>query len=45
MKLVEHYIMRGTRRLVLIIVGFLIFIRQLLRTALSDRSGKWDISS
>ena len=26
MKLVEHYIMRGTRRLVLIIVGFLIFI-------------------
>lgn len=24
MKLVEHYIMRGTRRLVLIIVGFLI---------------------
>lgn len=25
MKLVEHYIMRGTRRLVLIIVGFLIF--------------------
>ena len=23
MKLVEHYIMRGTRRLVLIIVGFL----------------------
>lgn len=45
MKLVEHYIMRGTRRLVLIIVGFLIFICQLLRTALSDRSGKWDISS
>ena len=44
MKLVEHYIMRGTRRLVLIIVGFLYF-RQLLRTALSDRSGKWDISS
>ena len=41
MKLVEHYIMRGTRRLVLIIVGFL----QLLRTAVSDRSGKWDISS
>ena len=28
MKLVEHYIMRGTRRLVLIIVGFLIFIFQ-----------------
>lgn len=26
MKLVEHYIMRGTRRLVLIIIGFLIFI-------------------
>ncbi len=26
MKLVEHYIMCGTRRLVLIIVGFLIFI-------------------
>ena len=26
MKLVEHYIMRGTRRLVLIIVGVLIFI-------------------
>ena len=26
MKLVEHYIMRGTRRQVLIIVGFLIFI-------------------
>ncbi|MCV5282310.1 hypothetical protein OFC15_25125, partial [Escherichia coli] len=26
MKLVEHYIMRGTRRLVLITVGFLIFI-------------------
>ena len=26
MKLVEHYIMRGTRRLALIIVGFLIFI-------------------
>ena len=26
MKLVEHYTMRGTRRLVLIIVGFLIFI-------------------
>lgn len=24
MKLVEHYIMRGTRRLVLIIVGFLV---------------------
>lgn len=46
MKLVEHYIMRGTRRLVLIIVGFSdLYFRQLLRTALSDRSGKWDISS
>lgn len=46
MKLVEHYIMRGTRRLVLIIVGFLIFIfASYFRTALSDRSGKWDISS
>ena len=44
MKLVEHYIMRGTRRLVLIIVGFLIFIFASY-TALSDRSGKWDISS
>ena len=39
MKLVEHYIMRGTRRLVLIIVGFLIFIFA------SYRSGKWDLSS
>ena len=46
MKLVEHYIMRGTRRLVLIIVGFLIFIfASYSHSELSDRSGKWDISS
>lgn len=46
MKLVEHYIMRGTRRLVLIIVGFLIFIfASYSAQRYLTEAAKWDISS